>query len=75
MTKIEMIINVLSDHPCLNSKEISSFVFRKYGEHISAQSASGSLRPLVSRGQIGKDDHTGKMVYWLTDYGKETLIK
>lgn len=75
MTKIEMIVNVLHEHPCLNSKEISGFVFRKYGEHISAQSASGSLRPLVSRGQIGKDDHAGKMVYWLTDYGKETLVK
>ena len=75
MTKTEMIVSVLKDHPCLNSKEITNFVYRKFGEHITAQSAAGSLRPLVSQGKIGKDDHAGRMVYWLTDYGKETLIK
>lgn len=75
MTKTEMIVNVLHEHPCLNSFEIKGFVYRKYGENISPQSAAGTLRPLVAKGQVGKSNLTGKMVYWLTDYGKETLVK
>ena len=75
MTKVEMITEILREHPCLTSFEIKGFVFRKYGEIISPQSASGTLRPLVAKGQVGKSNLTGKMVYWLTDYGKETLVK
>lgn len=75
MTKIEMIVNVLHEHPCLNSFEIKGFVYRKYGENISPQSASGTLRPLVAQGKVGKSNATGKMVYWLTEYGEAALIK
>lgn len=75
MTKTEMIVSVLHEHPCLSGNEIKGFVYRKYGELISAQSASGTLRPLVSQGKVGKSNLTGKMVYWLTDFGEATLIK
>ena len=67
MTRAEMIINVLTEHPCLNSNEIKGFLYRKYGESISPQSISGTLRPLVAQGRVGKDNHTGKMVYWMND--------
>lgn len=75
MTKTEMIVNVLHEHPCLNSFEIKGFVYRKYGENISPQSAAGTLRSLVAKGQVGKSNLTGKMVYWLTEFGEATLIK
>ena len=67
MEKITMITNVLHEHPCLNSNEIKGFVYRQYGETISAQSIAGMLRPLVAQGKVGKDNHTGKMVYWMND--------
>ena len=75
MTKVEMITEILREHPCLTSFEIKGFVFRKYGETISPQSASGTLRPLVAQGKVGKSNATGKMVYWLTEFGEATLIK
>lgn len=68
MEKITMITNVLHEHPCLNSNEIKGFVYRTYGEIISAQSIAGMLRPLVAQGKVGKDNHTGKMVYWMNDH-------
>lgn len=67
MEKITMITNVLREHPCLNSNEIKGFIYRQYGEIISAQSISGMLRSLVAQGKVGKDNHTGKMVYWMND--------
>lgn len=67
MEKIEMITTVLHEHPCLNSNEIKGFIYRKYGVTISAQSVAGTLRPLVAQGKVGKDNHTGKMVYWMND--------
>ena len=67
MERITMITNILHEHPCLNSNEIKGFIYRTYGETISAQSISGLLRPLVARGEVGKDNHTGKMVYWMND--------
>lgn len=67
MERITMITNVLHEHPCLNSNEIKGFIYRTYGETISAQSISGLLRSLVAQGKVGKDNHTGKMVYWMND--------
>ena len=77
MTKKEMVINVLREHSCLNGFEIKGFVYRMYGATISPQAAAGVMRPLVEAGYAGKSPSpvNGKMVYWLTDYGKEQLFK
>ena len=65
MTKKEMIVKVLTEHPCLTGNEIKGFVNRMFGENISAQSAAGTLRPLIAQGKVGKSYATGKTVYWL----------
>jgi len=66
MTSKEMITNVLLEHPCLTSSEIVGFVYRTYGEHITAQSVAGAMRPIIARGQAGKSyNDKGKAVYWL----------
>lgn len=65
MTKLEMVIDVLRDHPCLSGHEITGFINRKFGQIITAQSAAGTLRPLIAQGKVGKSNATGKMVYWL----------
>ena len=75
MTNKVMIIKVLAEHPCLNSFEVKGFIHRTFGETITPQSISGMLRPLVSAGYVGKSAATGKTVYWLTDIGKEKLVK
>ena len=77
MTKKEMVVSVLNDHGCQNSYQIKGAVYRKFGETISPQTASGVMRGLVSAGYAGKSTNPsdGKMVYWLTDYGKEQLFK
>ena len=77
MTTKEMVISVLNDHGCQNGFQIKGAVYRKFGESISPQTAAGVIRPLVAAGYAGKSPSPtdGKMVYWLTDYGKEKLIK
>ena len=77
MTNKEMIIDVLKDCGCQNSTQIKGAIYRKFGENISPQSISGNLRTLISIGYAAKspDPTNNKMVYWLTDYGKEKLGK
>lgn len=76
MTNKEMIIDVLNDHSCQNGFQIKGAVYRKFGVSISPQAAAGVMRPLVAAGYAGKSPAAdGKMVYWLTDLGKEQLCK
>ena len=71
MTSKEMIYNVLKECGCSNTFQIKGMVFRTYGEHISEASISGQLRGLVAKGIAAKSPNGyGKMVYWITDYGK-----
>lgn len=71
MTPKQMIYNVLKDYGCSNTFQIKGMVFRAYGEHISEASISGQLRSLVAKGIAAKSPNgAGKMVYWITDYGK-----
>ena len=77
MTNKEMVISVLNDHSCQTGFQIKGSVFRKFGIRITPQTAAGVMRPLVAAGYAGKSPNPvdGKMVYWLTDYGKERLFK
>lgn len=75
MTNKEMVISVLNDHSCQTGFQIKGSVFRKFGVHITPQTAAGVLRPLISDDLAAKsyDPIAGKMVYWLTEIGKERL--
>lgn len=76
MTNKEMVINVLNEYGCMNSFQIKGAVYRAYGENITPQTAAGTLRPLISQGfAASSKDANNKTIYWLTDYGKEKLIK
>ena len=77
MTNKEMIISVLNDNGCQTGFQIKGSVYRKFGVSISPNAAAGVLRPLVAAGYAGKypNPSNGKMAYWLTDLGKEKLIK
>ena len=75
MTNKEMVISVLMDLGCQTGFQIKGSVYRKFGVSISPQTASGVMRPLIDKGLAAKspDPLSGKMVYWLTDFGKEQL--
>ena len=77
MTNEEAVIGVLKEYSCLTSSQIQGFAYRMFNVHMSPNSASGIVRPYINKGMIGKspDPNSGKMVYWLTDYGKEYLFK
>ena len=76
MTNKEMVIGVLNEYGAMTSKQISTCINRKFGVSVSPAQAAGTLRPLVGRSEAATSkDAYGKTVYWLTDYGKEVLIK
>jgi len=76
MTNREIVIEVLKNYSCLTSFQIKGFARRMLNEDITPQSASGVLRTLCAYGYAGRSpDTNGKMVYWLTDYGKKVLLK
>jgi len=75
MTNKEAVIGVLKEYSCLTSSQIKGFAHRMFNVDLSPQSATAILRPLIAAGMATKspDPSSGKMVYWLTDYGKEKL--
>lgn len=75
MTNKEIVIEVLKKYSCLTGFQIKGFAYRMYNVKITPQTAAGVLRPLVNSGLVNKypDPISGKMVYWLTDLGKEVL--
>lgn len=77
MTNREIAIEVLRNHSCLTGSQIRSFAKRLLNIDITPQSAAAALRPLIATGMVGKspDPVSGNMAYWLTDYGKEQLLK
>lgn len=71
MTSKQMIFNVLKKYGCSNTFQIKGMIYRTYGERISEASISGQLRGLVAKGIAAKSPNgSGKMVYWITEYGK-----
>jgi arginine repressor len=68
MTKLEMIQEVLRDHSCLTANEIAGYIYRRYGEHISPASVSGSIRTLYAKGEADRGRGVkGNTIYWLTN--------
>lgn len=77
MTNKEMVIDILKDYSCVTGFQIKGFIYRRFGVSITPQAAAGIFRPLVAQGLVGKspDPASGKMAYWLTNFGKEHFNK
>ena len=76
MEKQKMIVEVLKNYGCSTAADISRLVKREFGENITVNSVAGTLRPMIARGLAANADNgNGKKVYWITDYGKEKLVK
>lgn len=66
MDNKEMVIEILKTTGCLTAREIANFVYRRFGEHISTQSAVSALRPLFNENKAGvSTNEKGQKVYWL----------
>ena len=77
MTTKEMVIEILKHHSCQTAFQIKGCIYRKFNENVTPQAVSRVMRPLVAKGYAGKGTHpeSNKSVYWLSDFGKETLEK
>lgn len=72
----KMVRRVLFNHGCQTSKQLRSFSNRIYNEDYSTGSISAALRKLVERGLAAhSENEKGQKVYWLTDFGKDLLIR
>ena len=76
MTNKEIVLGVIKEHPCVTGAQIHNYALRMFKEDITPQAAASVMRAYEARGLAAGSRHpmTGKMVYWLTDHGKEELL-
>ena len=61
-----MVMKVLETTGCLTANEIKGFIYRRFGENISANSAAAAMRALLKQGKAGvSQNEKGQKVYWL----------
>ncbi len=66
MDNREAIVKVLSRCGCQNAKQISCLCKRWYGHDVSPGAASGTLRAMIDKEEIGSSNcGNGATVYWL----------
>ena len=63
MTNKEIVLGVIKEHPCVTGAQIHNYALRMFKENITPQAAASIMRA-----------YEAKMVYWLTDHGKEELL-
>jgi DNA-binding PadR family transcriptional regulator len=76
MENKEMVIEVLNDYGAMTSRQIAVQINLRHNVVLSPAQVAGALRPLVAKGIAAnsKDSHN-KTVYWITDFGKQELLK
>ena len=66
MTKQEIVVKALEMNGTSNNKQLSAFIKRKFDVDMTPSSVTGTLRTLVSQGQVGKSNcGAGCTMYWL----------
>ena len=74
MTKKEIVFGVMKKHPCVSGAQIHNYALQMFNEDITPQAATSILRYYIDRGLAGKSpNEKGRMMYWLTDSGKEAI--
>lgn len=76
MTNKELVVDVLNTYGAMTSRQIAVQINNVHGVVLTPAQVAGALRPMAAKGMTAnsKDAH-GKSVYWLTDYGKQELVK
>ena len=76
MTNKELVVDVLNTYGAMTSRQIAVQINNVHGVILTPAQVAGAMRPLTAKGMTAnsKDAHS-KSVYWLTDYGKQELLK
>ena len=82
MAKIEltdcdkMVRKALLQRGCQTSQQLRTYSNRMYDEDYSVGSIGAALRKLVAKGYGAySENEKGQKVYWLTEFGREVLMK
>lgn len=72
----KMVRRALSDHGCQTSHQLKTYSNRMYDEDYSVGSIGAALRKLTAKGMAAySENEKGQKVYWLTDFGRDTIVK
>ena len=70
----KMVRRALYDHGCQTSHQLKTYSNRMYDEDYSVGSIGAALRKLTVKGMAAySENEKGQKVYWLTDFGRESL--
>ena len=72
----KMVRKALAAHGCQTSHQLRAYSNRMYDEDYSVGSIGAALRKLVQKGYAAySENEKGKKVYWLTEFGREVVLK
>jgi DNA-binding PadR family transcriptional regulator len=72
----KMVRKALLQHGCQTSHQLRTYSNRVFNEDYSVGSIGAALRKLVAKGYGAySDNEKGQKVYWLTDFGREAIMK
>ena len=72
----KMVRRALYDHGCQTSHQLKTYSNRMYDEDYSVGSIGAALRKLTTKGMAAySENEKGQKVYWLTDFGREAIMK
>lgn len=70
----KMVRRALYAHGCQTSHQLHTYSNRMYDEDYSVGSIGAALRKLVAQGVAAySENERGQKVYWLTDFGQDTI--
>lgn len=70
----KMVRKALLAHGCQTSHQLRTYSNRVYDEDYSVGSIGAALRKLTAKGMAAySENERGQKVYWLTEYGIESI--
>ena len=72
----KMVRKALLQHGCQTSHQLKTYPNRVFDEDYSVGSIGAALRKLVAKGYGAySENEKGQKVYWLTEFGREAIMK
>lgn len=72
----KMVRKALLQRGCQTSQQLRTYSNREFGENYSVGSIGAALRKLVAKGWAAySENEKSQKVYWLTEFGREAIVK